>query len=514
MPSDQTSRITTIKRLSGNTVPSLPASIATPSYDRSRVVPGIVHLGVGAFHRAHQAAYVDDCLAAGETGWGITGVSLRSTDTRDALTPQDGLYTLAIRSSGEEKLRVIGSIGAMLVAPEDPGAVLAALTDPRTLIVTLTITEKAYLRAAGGGLDTAHPDIAHDLANPKIPKTAHGFLTEALARRRADGAPPFTVLCCDNLPANGATLHRLLVEFAMFRDTRPAQSGDAKLTQSGAAVLAKHIADAVAFPSSMVDRIVPATTDTDRARIAEELGVEDAWPVMTEPFCQWVIEDNFPGGRPAWEQFGVTMVDDVRPFEDMKLRLLNGSHSAIAYLGLLSGHATVDRAFADPAIRAFVDALWAEAIPTLPRNAGLDTASYTAELAERFSNTALAHRTAQIANDGSQKLPQRIVASTLECIEAGAVPEHLTLVIATWIAACEARGKTLPESHFTDPLDAALAAIGDRRLSSAESVASVFDLTGFAKGESGRKNLVDLTIAHLEQLRRGGPAAAFAALGL
>src|SRR5206468_720133 len=191
--------------------------------------------------------------------------SLRSTDTRDALMPQDGLYTLAIRSSGEEKLRVIGSIGAMLVAPEDPGAVLAALTDPRTRIVTLTITEKAYLRAAGGGLDAAHPDIVHDLENREMPKPAHGFLTEALARRHTAGTPPFTVLCCDNLPANGATLHRLLIEFAMLRDARPAQSGDAKLTlsgeallaQSGAGVLAKHIADQVAFPSSMVDRIVP-----------------------------------------------------------------------------------------------------------------------------------------------------------------------------------------------------------------------------------------------------------------
>ncbi|MFB9981989.1 mannitol dehydrogenase family protein [Mesorhizobium kowhaii] len=498
MPSDQTSRATTTKRLSGEAAQTLPASVATPSYDRSRVVPGIVHLGVGAFHRAHQAAYVDDCLAAGETGWGIVGVSLRSADTRDALSPQDGLYTLAIRSSGEEKLRIIGSIGALLVAPEDPDAVLTVLTDPRTRIVTLTITEKAYLRSASGGLDTAHPDIVHDLANPQTPKTAHGFLTEALARRKAAGTPPFTVLCCDNLPANGATLHRLLIEFATLRDSR----------------LASHIADQVAFPSSMVDRIVPATTDADRARIAVELGVEDAWPVMTEPFCQWVIEDNFPQGRPAWEQFGVTMVDDVRPFEDMKLRLLNGSHSAIAYLGLLSGHATVDRAFADPAIRAFVDALWAEAIPTLPKNAGLDTASYTAELAERFSNTALAHRTAQIANDGSQKLPQRIVASAIERLRSGASPAHLMLVVAAWIAACEARGKSLPEAHFTDPLDTSMATIRDRRLSATETVNAVFDLAGFAKSAPERQRLMELTIVHLEQLQRGGPAAAFAALDI
>ncbi len=259
------------------------------------------------------------------------------------------------------------------------------------------------------------------------------------APARAAGTPPFTVLCCDNLPANGATLHRLLIEFATLRDARLGAKRDAGL--------ARHIADEVAFPSSMVDRIVPATTDADRARIAVELGVEDAWPVMTEPFCQWVIEDDFPAGRPAWEKFGVTMVEDVRPFEDMKLRLLNGAHSAIAYLGLLSGHATVDRAFADPAIRQFVDALWAEAIPTLPQDAGLDTSAYTAELAERFSNTALAHRTAQIANDGSQKLPQRIVASAIECLEAGTEFVHLTLVVAAWIAACErARQEPCPKA--------------------------------------------------------------------
>ncbi|TIS60839.1 MAG: mannitol dehydrogenase family protein, partial [Mesorhizobium sp.] len=319
-------------RLSNATIAKLPGAIAIPRYDRGAVTPGIVHLGVGAFHRAHQAAYVDACLADGQPDWGIVGVSLRSPDTRDALAPQDGLYTLAVRDSAGEQLEVVGSILSLLVAPEDPGAVLAALTDPRIRIVTLTITEKAYLRAADGTLDDAHPDIVHDLANPGSPRTAHGFLTEALARRRAAGIPPFTVLCCDNLPANGATLHRLLIEFAELRD---AHGG------TGDRPLAGYVADDVAFPSSMVDRIVPATTDADRARIGGELGFEDAWPVMTEPFRQWVIEDRFPAGRPAWEKFGVTMVEDVGPFEDMKLRLLNGAHSGIAYLGLLSGHATV-----------------------------------------------------------------------------------------------------------------------------------------------------------------------------
>ncbi|RWH74469.1 mannitol dehydrogenase family protein [Mesorhizobium sp.] len=485
-------------RLSNATIAKLPAEVRVPSYDRNSVTPGIVHLGVGAFHRAHQAAYVDACLADGESNWSIVGVSLRSPDTRDALEPQDGLYTLAIRDSAGEQLQVIGSIQSLLVAPEDPSAVLAALIDPRIRIVTLTITEKAYLRAADGTLDGAHPDIVHDLANPGSPRTAHGFLAEALVRRRANGTPPFTVLCCDNLPANGATLHRLLIEFAKLRD----------------ADLARHVADDVAFPSSMVDRIVPATTDADRARIADELGVQDAWPVMTEPFRQWVIEDRFPAGRPAWERFGVTMVEDVGPFEDMKLRLLNGAHSGIAYLGLLTDHATVDRAFADPLIRQFVDRLWAEAVPTLPQDAGLDPIPYTAELADRFSNTALAHRTAQIANDGSQKLPQRIVASALARLEAGLLPEHLSLVVAAWIAACAARGGSLPQGHFTDPLDAALDDLFGRNLPTAETTAAVFDLAGFANGHPERHRLIEFVATHLVHFKQGGPKLAFAALGI
>jgi fructuronate reductase len=205
-------------RLSNASLAGLPATVGVPAYDRRAVTPGIVHLGIGAFHRAHQAAYVDACLAAGESGWGIVGVSLRSPDTRDALEPQDGLYTLAVRDSGGESLRVIGSIGWLLVAPEDPEAVLAALADPAIRIVTLTVTEKAYLRAAGGGLDATHPDIVHDLANPASPRTAHGFLAEALVRRGAAGTAPFTVLCCDKQPANGATLRHLMNEFAALRD--------------------------------------------------------------------------------------------------------------------------------------------------------------------------------------------------------------------------------------------------------------------------------------------------------
>jgi fructuronate reductase len=484
------------ERLSNATLRSLPPATKTPAYDRAAVTPGIVHLGLGAFHRAHQAVYVDDCLGAGETGWGIVGASLRNPETRDALGPQDGLYTLAIRSGEKEDLRVVGSIMSLLVAPESPEALLDAMTDPRTRVVTLTVTEKAYLRNAAGDLDAAHPDIAADLASSGAPKTVHGFLIEALARRRANGTQPFTVLCCDNLPANGATLRRLLLQFAQLRD----------------AGLARFVRDEVAFPSSMVDRIVPATTDADRDRVAAELGISDAWPVMTEPFCQWVIEDDFPAGRPHWESFGVTMEKDVTPFEDMKLRLLNGAHSGIAYIGLLSKHATVAAAFADPAIRQFVDGLWAEAIPTLPHGVGLDPQTYIGELADRFANTALAHRTAQIANDGSQKLPQRILASALERAAAGLSADHLMLVVAAWIAAAQARGGALPSDHFTDPLDTGLAAVFAQEQSARATVEAVFDIAGFAKGSPNGKRLEETVAAHLQMLRSKGPAAAMAAL--
>jgi len=467
-----------------------------PGYDRRQVTAGIVHLGVGAFHRAHQAVYVDDCIAAGETGWGIVGASLRSADTRDALAPQDGLFALAVQDSSGERLRIVGSELALVVAPEDPAALLARMADPAIRIVTLTVTEKAYLRDASGGLDLAHPDIVWDLANPDAPRTVHGFIVSALARRKAAGVPPFTVLCCDNLPDNGGTVRRLVLAFARARD----------------AALARHVESEIAFPSTMVDRIVPATTDADRERISAAIGLDDAWPVKTEPFMQWVVEDHFPSGRPGWERFGVTMVADVRPYEEMKLRLLNGSHSGMAYLGLLCGRESISDAFADPDIRRFVDGLWGEAIPTLPAGAGLDPKAYTQALAARYSNTALVHRTAQIANDGSQKLPQRIVSTARAQLAAGRPAGHLMLVAAAWIAACQSRGASLPAGHFTDPLDAKLAAIFAGNPDAAETVRLVFAAAGFdaLAGEAAAR-LAALATGFLHIIRTNGPRAAIAA---
>lgn len=483
------------QRLSDKVLPSI-STAKVPAYDRSRVTPGIVHLGIGAFHRAHQAVYVDDCLAAGNAGWGIIGASLRSPATRDALAPQNGLYTLAVRGRDGEQLRVIGSIVDLKVAPEAPEELLASLCNPLIRIVTLTVSEKAYLRNAGGDIDVSHPGIIADLANPGRPQTIYGFLAEAIARRRSVGVTPFTILCCDNLPSNGAVVSQLLQQFCTLRN----------------AELSRYVEAEVACPSSMVDRIVPATTDEDRRRISGVLGFEDTWPVVTEPFRQWVIEDRFTAGRPGWEAHGVTMVRDVAPFEEMKLRLLNGAHSATAYLGLLLGRETVAQAFGDSRIRRFVNGLWTEAVPTLKSGAGLDPQAYVAELAQRFDNPALVHRTAQIATDGSQKLPQRIVASAIGQLQAGRPADHLALALAAWMAAAETRGRTLPAGHFTDPLDQRLTEIAKQRMTAPDTVSAVFDSAGFAKDSVYRDKLKALAARHLETIRNRSADAALASL--
>ena len=413
------STTTTGQRLNARTLTALAPAVAKPLRFGGDLETGIVHIGLGAFHRAHQAVYTDDSLNRTPGPWGICGVSLRSPDTRDALAPQDCLYTVAIRDASGDHLRVIGSITETLVAPEDPAAVLDRLTRPATRIVTITVTEKGYCHEpATGALNRRHPGIQHDLQNPGRPQTLPGFLVEALDRRRQAGTPPFTVLSCDNLPDNGHVTAGILRQFAELRD--PA--------------LGQWIGENVACPSSMVDRIVPATTDEDRETVAQALGLTDAWPVMTEPFSQWVIEDNFPAGRPAWELEGAELVADVRPYELMKLRLLNGSHSCIAYLGYLAGHKTVSDAMADPVFVSFVRALMDEEVtPTLDVPPGADLTRYKAALLERFANPALKHRTWQIAMDGSQKLPQRLLGTIRDRLAAGQPFDRLALGVAAWM---------------------------------------------------------------------------------
>ena len=423
------------RRLSDRTLACLPPAVSRPAYDRSALRTGIVHLGVGAFHRAHQAVYTDEALAEGPPDWGILGVSLRSVATCEALAPQDGLYTLAVRDAGGEQLRVVGALKAVLSAPHARQNLLGAMAAPDTRIVGLTVTEKGYhLDPASRDLDLEAPAIAADLAERGAPATIYGLIVEALRRRRAVGLAPFTVLSSDNLPDNGKVLRRAMLAFARARDSE----------------LEKWLADAVAFPSTMVDRITPATTAEDRAAIERSLGLVDAWPVVTEAFSQWVVEDRFPLGRPAWEAGGAVFSSDIAAWERMKLRMLNGAHSALAYLGQLKGCDTVDAAVANPEIAALIEGLWRETAETFL--APSDPAEYARALMARFRNPTLGHRTAQIAMDGSQKLPGRLLEPLRQRLSTGAPCRHLTAAVAAWMAYVVRQVRAGGAEALDDPL--------------------------------------------------------------
>jgi fructuronate reductase len=388
------------------------------SPDRPRV--GIVHLGLGAFFRAHGAIYVAEAMARSGGDWGIVGVSLVNPTQRDLLAPQGFAYTALELGPQGETPRVVEIVQDVLVAREDPEAVLAAMAGPDVRIVSLTVTEKGYCHEpATGRLNRAHPDIVHDLANPEAPRSAAGFLVRALGRRRAAGQRPFTVLCCDNLPENGRVVRGVILELARLVD--PALAG--------------WIEAEGTFPSTMVDRIVPATKPEDIERLTALTGRLDLSPVMHEPFRQWVVEDRFvDGARPDLAAAGVQLVADVTPFELMKLRMLNGTHSALAYLGYLAGHETIAETVADPAFASFVRHLWhAEIIPTLAPPPGEDLGAYADALFARYANPAIRHRTWQIAMDGSQKLPQRILGTIADDLAAGRPFPGLALAVAAWM---------------------------------------------------------------------------------
>jgi fructuronate reductase len=459
-------------------------------YRRSSITPGIVHLGVGAFCRAHLAAYVDEVLRR-DPSWGIVGASLRRSVTRDALAPQDFLYTLAVRDGSGASSRVIGSIIQILDAATQRRDLLAAMVDPRIRIVSLTVTEKGYCHdPATGELDPRHPYVLHDLAYPEEPVTMPGLLVRALELRRAAGITPFTVLSCDNLPDNGRTTARVV-------------AGLARLQDKG---LAHHIAADVAFPSTMVDRIVPATTEADRKLVLETTGMEDAWPVVTEPFSQWVIEDHFPGGRPSLETVGAELVTDVRPFELMKLRMLNGSHSTIAYLGYLGGYEHVNEAIADSSLRTLIyEFMTDEVMSTLP-GGFCDLAVYRDALLERFGNPALRHRTWQIAMDGSQKLPQRLLGTIRERLALGLPVRRAALGVAAWMRYVTGVDERRNKIDVRDPLAARLQGISkssegrpDRLVDGLLGVAEIFG-GDLPRHEDFRAQLV----GHLAMLLRRG----------
>lgn len=442
-----------------------------------------MHLGVGNFHRAHQAVYVDECLASDGT-WGIRGVSLRRPDMRDALAPQDGLYTLAVKDGTTTQPRIVGSILDILVATENVEPVLAVMADPATRIVTLTVTEKGYCHdPATGDLDPENAAVKADISRPDRPSTVPGLLVEALRRRRGSDIAPFTVLSCDNLPANGKTLGRIVGQYAALTD----------------GALSDWIAGHVAFPSSMVDRIVPATSDADRAEIAVLTGLDDAWPVVTEPFSQWVIEDRFPAGRPDLAAAGAELVTDVAPFERMKLRMLNGAHSTLAYFSQLLGHETVADAMADDALARLIAQVMDEAAATLDLPAS-DLARYGDALRTRFRNPALKHRTAQIAMDGSQKIPQRLLGSIADAHAAGRPWDGLASGVAAWIA-------FLRRGAVDDPMAERFAALAERHAAPIDHAAAVLGMPEVFGGLVDADWFTGRILSKIRTMATGGPRA-------
>ena len=401
-------------RLSDAALANLPATIDRPRHDRS-MRSGVVHFGPGAFHRAHQAPMFD-ALIADDARWGITGVSLNSRDVAAALNPQDGLYTLALLDA-QPDFRIVGSIARVLTIDE-ADAIVAAVASPETHLVSATVTEKGYCLTAGGELDTAHPAILHDLAAPRLPRSFIGWLVAGLAERRRRALGGLTILSCDNLADNGRKLGAAVATFAGERD----------------AALRDWIADRCRFPCSMVDSITPATDDALRARVEAATGLADAWPVQRERFTQWVIEDDFAGERPELERAGAILSTDVRGYEAAKLRLLNGAHSALAYLGLGLGYASVAEAMRDARLAAFVERLMREDIaPSVTPPAGLDIAGYIGAILARFANPAIAHRLSQIAWDGSQKLPHRLLGTIRDARAADRPIARLAVPIAAWM---------------------------------------------------------------------------------
>ncbi len=421
--------------LNSANLPKIAAAVRIPAYDRGAIVQSTVHIGVGGFHRAHQAVYLDDLLHLPDTErWGECGFGVLPSDSRmrDALMGQDCLYTVVERSSQKQEARVVGSMTGYVYAPDSCEAAVEKLASPDTRIVSLTITEGGYFIDEGTGEFTAnHPDIQHDIRHQDQPLTSMGYLTAALNRRRLRGLPPFTVMSCDNLQGNGHVVREVLLELAGLQNP----------------TLEKWIAAHVAFPNSMVDRITPATTEADRSSIKEIFGLDDAWPVVTEPFIQWVIEDTFCNGRPAWERVGGQLVSDVAPYELMKIRLLNGSHLAMGYLGALAGYTYVHEVLQDPLFTEFIEAFMEEVTPVVPIVPGVSVVKYKKVLIERFSNPTIMDQVTRICSEGSAKMPKWMLPSIIELQEKSGSIELLSLAVASWIhylkQGVDERGKTL-----------------------------------------------------------------------
>jgi fructuronate reductase len=468
---------------------------ALPRLHREGTAPetGIVHLGLGAFFRSHGAIVVEEVMDASEQAWGIMGVSLQSPSTRDRLAPQGNLYTAVEMGSSTQEVRIVKVLSGVMFAPEDPESLVARLADPAVKIVSLTVTEKGYCHVPSTGeLDLLHPDIQHDIKNI-IPRSALGYLVRALMARRTAGYRPFTVLSCDNLPDNGRLVRNVVIGLANEIDPS----------------LAQWIAAEGRFPSTMVDRIVPSTTPQDIEKLSKDTGLRDEAPVFHEPFLQWVIEDDFVDGqRPRFEDVaGVQMVKEVAPFEHMKIRMLNGTHSSLAYLGYLAGYETIAETVNDPVFRAYVRKLWEqEIIPTLIAPEGVDLQSYANDLLDRYSNPSIRHRTWQIAMDGSQKLPQRILGTIADNLKSGRSSDLLILAVAAWmryVGGVDERGNPI---EVKDPMALKLRALSDAETLPSKKVANLLSVDQIFSRDLADQLQKKVTAAYAELVQHGARA--------
>ena len=454
--------------LNAQTVKSLSERLPVPAYNRSLVTPGVVHFGVGGFHRAHQAMYHDRLMNEGNSlDWGICGVGVLAADRlmRDALDTQDGLYTLVRKDSdGTWEPRVIGSIVEYLFAPDDPQAVIEKMAAPSTRIVSLTITEGGYnISDVTGEFDAANPDVVRDLEPDAVPRTAFGLVTEALRRRRSRGLAPFTVMSCDNLQDNGRLSRRVFTTFARLRDPD----------------LGDWVEREVHFPNSMVDRITPVTTDADRAEIRERFGIDDLWPVVCEPYTQWVLQDAFTAGRPSYEQAGVQVVDHVEPYELMKLRLLNGSHQAMCYFAYLAGYRLVHEAAQDPLFQAFLlGYMDQEVTPTLPPVPGVDLGGYKHTLIERFSNPQVRDTIARLCAESSDRIPKWLLPVVRQQLATGGEIRRSAAVVASWARYAEGVDEAGQPIEVVDRMRDSLMELARRQRSDPDAFISNRDVFG------------------------------------
>ncbi|WP_375492053.1 mannitol dehydrogenase family protein [uncultured Jatrophihabitans sp.] len=482
-------------QLTAATMPTVGRGVAVPDYPRDRAAASTAHLGVGGFHRAHQAMYHDRLLHGGDPQAGIVGVGVLKADLsmRDALRRQDCLYTLVAKHrDGTHDARVIGSLVDYVYAPDDAQALLALLSEPRIRVVSLTVTEGGYLVDGSGDFAAGDAGVRRDVAAGESPTSAFGLLIEALRRRRAAGTAPFTVMSCDNLPGNGTLTRQTVTSFAALRDD----------------ALASWIERETRFPNSMVDRITPGTTHDDRADLLDRFGVRDRWPVVCEPFTQWVLEDAFVGDRPAYEDVGVQVVDDVEPYELMKLRMLNAGHQALGYLGVLAGLTSVYEAADDELLHAFLAGyLRGEARPTLPEVPGIDLDDYAATLLDRFANPHVGDTLARLCENGSDRIPKFVLPVIRVQLESGGELRRAATVVAAWARYCEGTDDRGGQIDIVDRLAERL-----QRLAVRDDPRAFLDQRDVFGDLSRQHRFVDAYVRARESLREHGARTTLARL--